>query len=349
MPSADDLCQTSRAAAVTLIVVNYNGAGCIEPCLQGIRAQIYRDFELVVVDNGSSDGSVSWIEKNHPEVRLIRLSGNAGFCKANNIAIARSNSKFIGLLNNDAVADPDWLFRLVEALDAHPEAGFAASKMLYWDTPKRIDRAGDGYCRSGAGWLRGRGEPSFAYDQKEWIFGACAGAALYRKRMLDDIGYFDEDFFLLYEDVDMSFRAQLRGYKCLYVPEAVVYHMAGRTLGYDSVHSVYYGHRNLEWVYLQNMPGPLLLLTLPMHVLYGFLSLAFFAFKGKAGPFLKGKRDALLKLKSALKKRNRTQRAKTVSNAYLWRLMEKERFHRRLSNRFSQKTGEAHDGSIKPH
>jgi GT2 family glycosyltransferase len=129
---------------------------------------------------------------------------------------------------------------LIGALESCPEAGFAASKMLYYDNPEIIDRAGDSYTRAGAG---------------EWIFGACAGAALYRTRMLRDTGIFDEDFFLLYEDVDLSFKAQLKGYKCLYVPEAIVHHKASSSIIYDSPTSVYYGHRNLEWVYIKNMPA----------------------------------------------------------------------------------------------
>ena len=136
-------------------------------------------------------------------------------------------------LNNDAVPDTMWLKHLVEALDSYPEAGFAASKMFFYDDPETIDRAGDAYSRAGTGLLRGQGESASNYNKQEWIFGACAGAALYRTVMLNDIGLFDEDFFLLYEDVDLSFRAQLKGYRCLLVPDAVVYHKASSSIVYD--------------------------------------------------------------------------------------------------------------------
>lgn len=322
--------------AVTLIIVNYNGKGCIERCLKGVRQQVFQNFECVVVDNGSSDGSAEWIETHHPEIQLIRLPENAGFCRANNMAIQKTRSEFVGLLNNDAVADPFWLSRLVAALKMRPEAGFAASKMLYSDAPHIIDRAGDGYTRSGAGRLRGRGARSDAYNQIEWIFGACAGAAVYRKAMLDTIGLFDEDFFLLYEDVDLSFRAQLKGFKCIYVPDARVYHLASRTLGYDSPVSIYYGHRNLEWVYLKNMPGPLLWMTLPAHLFYILLSGAYFVSKGKGGSFFKAKTDALKTVPIVLKKRKKIQNQKTVSNACIRRLLDKETYFERLIHRLKK-------------
>ncbi|MFQ5486712.1 MAG: glycosyltransferase family 2 protein, partial [Desulfobacterales bacterium] len=309
---------------VTVIIVNWNGKKFIQECLKGLKNQTFYRFSTIIVDNGSRDGSPEFISKNFPDIKLIHLNDNLGFCVANNIAIKSVNTEYIALLNNDAIPHPYWLEHLIGAMESHPEVGFAASKMLYNDHPDIVDRAGDGYTRAGAGFLRGRGEPVEKYDEKEPVFGASAGAAFYRLKMLRDIGLFDEDFFLLYEDVDLNFRAQLKGYPCLYVPEAIVYHLVSRSIGYDSVTSVYYGHRNLEWVYIKNMPNSLICKTFFAHLFYDFMSFLYFMFNGKGHVFLKAKWDAIRGLKKALKKRKSIQNSAKVHTETIWKLMDKE-------------------------
>ncbi len=223
---------------ITVIVVNWNGKRFLSECLESLRRQTYRNFSTLVVDNGSEDDSVAFIEQHFPEVGIIPLSHNTGFAYANNIALKTLDTEYAAMLNNDAVADEKWLEALVNALDRCPEAGMAGSKMLFYDAKDMIDRVGDAYSTAGTGLLRGRGMPSESYHQAEKIFGACAGAALYRTAMFRDIGLFDEDFFILYEDVDLSFRAQLKGYECLYVPDAIAYHKASATIIHDSPTSV---------------------------------------------------------------------------------------------------------------
>jgi GT2 family glycosyltransferase len=266
-------------------------------------------------------------------VTVIELDRNLGFAGANNVVLETVTSPYVALLNNDAVPHPSWLSALKSALDARPEAGFAASRMVFADSPGVIDRAGDSYTRAGAGRLRGRGEPVSRYDKSEFVFGACAGAALYRTELLDEIGLFDEDFFILYEDVDLSFRAQLMGYRCLYVPEAVVHHRVSSSITHDSWKSIYYGHRNLEWVYVKDMPRGLILRTLPQHLVYDLLSFCYFASNLKAGPFLKGKVDALRGIVRVLKKRQKVQSRRKTSSDYVWGLLEKERFFSRMAAR----------------
>ncbi len=320
-------------ARVSVITLNWNGTKVLSECLEGLHSQTYQSFSTIVVDNGSTDGSVDFVRRNYPEVNLVALDKNAGFCVANNIAIRSVETEYVALLNNDAVPDPLWLSKLVQAMDSHPEAGLVASKMLFYDDPERIDRAGDSYTIAGVALLRGCGESSANYDEEVSIFGACAGAALYRTEMLKEIGLFDEDFFLLYEDVDLSFRAQLRGYKCLYVPNAIVYHRASSSIGYDSSISVYYSHRNLEWVYIKNMPTKLLLKTIWLHIIFDIGAFFFFGTNGRIKEFIKAKWDAIKGMKRILKKRWQIQNHRRVDGNYIWGLLEEELFFSRLIRR----------------
>ena len=319
---------------VSVVIVNWNGKKFLAECLDGLRKQTYEDHSIVLVDNASDDGSLEFVNKNYPEIKIIALPENFGFAVANNVAIDSIKTENVALLNNDAIPHPAWLENLLKALEKNPEAGFAACKMLLYDRPDIMDRAGDIYTTAGTALLSGRGEPSENFNKPARVFGACAGAAMYRKCMLDDIGLFDEDFFLLYEDVDLSFRAQLRGYKCLYVPDAVVYHKASGSIGEDTPISVYYSHRNLEWVYIHNMPGSLIKKTMLNHLIYNLASFFFFVAKGRGKTFIKAKLDALRGIKRALEKRRRIQNRKKVVDEYIWNLLQKERFLPRLTRRF---------------
>lgn len=318
---------------VSVIVVNWNGKHLLSACLEGLRSQRYGSFATIVVDNGSSDGSVDFIKSRFPDVAVIALPENLGFAAANNFAIKTVDTNYVALLNNDAVPDPLWLEKLVEAMVRHPEAGFAASKMVFDGDRKTIDRAGDGYTTAGVALLRGRGEPVDKFDNAGWVFGACAGAALYRAEMLRDIGLFDEDFFILYEDVDLSFRAQLKGYRCHYTPEAVVYHKGSCSIVHDSPLSVYYGHRNLEWVYIKNMPSRLVYRTILQHIIYNIAAFSYFLLSGRGKDFLKAKKDSLKGLKRAIEKRQQIQSGKSVDNGYIWGLFERPRLMDRLAVR----------------
>jgi len=318
---------------VTVIVVNWNRAEMLLDCLASLEMQRVRPSRVVVVDNGSTDDSTDRVGRYFPKVELLALGTNRGFAAANNAALRTVATPFVALLNNDAIAGRHWIDRCLSAMDAFPEAGMIASKILFYDRPDRIDRAGDGYSHYGAGILRGRNAAADAYDRGEWIFGACAGAAMYRTRMLETIGWFDPAFFLLYEDVDLSFRAQLAGYRCRYVPEALVYHRSCATIGRDSPVSVYYGHRNLEWVYFKNMPGILLKRSFAAHLFYGMLSGLFFAGQGLGSVFLQAKRDAVSRLPVILRQRKSIQRSMRIHPEDVWMLFSKDRFFDRLRTR----------------
>jgi GT2 family glycosyltransferase len=242
---------------LAIIVVNWNGAHLLRTCLGSLRAQTFTDFETILVDNGSTDESLSLVAREFPEVRIIALPENLGLGGGTNVGIRQSDAPIIVTFNNDTEADPRWLEQLRAALIAHPEAGSAASKLLLFDRRDTIHSAGDFYGLDGMPGSRGVWQPDDGrYDRPELVFGACAGAAAYRRSMLDEVGLFEDNFFMYCEDVDLSFRCQLAGYRCIYVPTAVVYHMLSATGG-GSLASYYCG-RNFLRIIARNMPRQLL-------------------------------------------------------------------------------------------
>jgi GT2 family glycosyltransferase len=321
-------------ADVTVVVVNWNGKKVLPVCLDALSRQTWKSFRVVVVDNGSTDGSLECAARYDRGIELVRLPSNMGFCCANNIALRRIETPYVALLNNDAVPCPQWVEALVSGLERNSEAGFAASKLLFNDAKGFIDRAGDGYTKAGVGYLRGRWAPCSEYSEEEMVFGASAAAALYRTDMLRRVGLFDEDFFLLHEDVDLSFRAQLMGFRCVYVPDAVAYHGVSSSIVRDSPTSVYYGQRNLEWVYLKNMPSSLLLRTSLLHTVYTMVAFAFFLRIGRGREFIKAKRDALSAVPVMMRKRKEVQAQRVVDDRYIFALLEKERFMKRKKSRY---------------
>lgn len=319
---------------VAVVIVNWNGKRFLAECLDALRNQSFQDFSVTLVDNGSSDGSADFVKISYPEVEVIRLAANTGFSSANNLVLNELETEYVALLNNDAVPHCLWLGSLVMALQENREAGFAASKMCFSDNPEIIDRAGDSYTRAGAGLLRGRGMHVNTYNSREWVFGACAGAALYRSSMFREVGFFDEDFFLINEDTDLSFRAQLSGYRCIYEPNAIVYHKTSSSIIHDSKVSIYYGHRNLEWVYIKNMPDRLLLKSILLHVIYDIAAFFYFLTIGQGKVFIKAKVDSIMGFRKMLEKRHEIQKRRVASDTYIWGLFDNELIIPRLTRRF---------------
>jgi hypothetical protein len=286
---------------ISVVVLNYNGKRYLDDCLSSLAAQTFRDFEVIVVDNASKDGSVEHIKSNFSWVRLVINKENLGFAGGTNSGIRAAVGELIFTFNNDARADR----RLLEYLHkpmADSKVGVCAAKMLLADG--RINSTGICLSRSGAAWDRGMFEPDTGqYDAEEEVFGACAGAALYRKEMLDEIGLFDEDFFLYMEDVDLAFRARLAGWKCIYVPEAKVYHHHGGTAGAGSDLSVYYGNRNVIWYAIKDFPMRLLVTSLPFIVARNLAVIPYYALRGQGRVILKSKVDALKGATKMLRKR----------------------------------------------
>jgi GT2 family glycosyltransferase len=315
---------------ISVIIVNWNGKHHLEVCLNSLYRQTFSDFEIILVDNGSQDGSVEFVRERYPKLRLVCLKENGGFARGNNEGLKVAKGEYIALLNNDTEVDPHWLGELHQAMKTHPEAGFAASKLINFFDRSKIDSAGDAFQRCGVGMKRGNLREAERYNEQELVFGACAGAAIYQKSMIEKIGFFDESFFCLYEDMDLSFRAQLQGYKCLYVPKAIVYHKVNSTLGAESAFAVYYGQRNLEYVYLKDLPFPLMVKCFPHHLLYNLLAFSFSLSKGSIGPFLKAKVDVFRTLSETLKKRRSIQRSRRVKESYIEAIVEKRWLKERI-------------------
>jgi len=279
---------TLSAPTVSVIIVNWNGKHLLADCLSSLRSQTFRDFEIILVDNGSTDGSIEFVRKNFPEVVLITLLENRGFAGGNNAGILASSGHYIALLNNDTRTDSNWLAALVNAAASDPEGGMWASKILSYDTPDVIDNVGlllywDGLARG-----RGRLEVDQGqYDRPEEALFPSGCACLYRRKMLDETGLFDEDFFAYADDVDMGLRGRLAGWGCRYVPEAVVYHKYSSSSSAYSPFKAFLVERNRIWVLLKYYPFELVLaspyFTLKRLILslYGALS-----HQGASGKFV---------------------------------------------------------------
>lgn len=223
---------SSTVPRVSVVIPNWNGINHLPECLDALAAQVFTDHEVIVVDNASTDGSVSWVQDNYPQVRVLRRPDNGGFSKAVNTGIGASHSEYVALLNNDTAVAAEWLEALVQALEDNPTFDFAASKMILYDQPERLNAAGDVYALHRlAGKNRGLGRPVRRYAKMQRVLGACAGAALYRRLLFDQVGLFDEGFFLTAEDTDFNLRCLIAGKRCLYVPRAHVRHKLRATIG----------------------------------------------------------------------------------------------------------------------
>lgn len=313
-------------ARVAVIIPNYNGAKLLPVCLDSLEGQSFRDFETVVVDNGSIDDSDGLLRDRYPWATVIGLPRNLGFAAAVNAGISGTESEFVALLNNDAEADPGWLATLVAALDRRPDISFCASKMLDFTDRSLIDSAGNCYAFNGRSLPRGfMAADSGHYDSEEEVFGACAGAALYRRSLFEEIGLFDKRFVSYKEDVDLDFRAQLAGRRCLYVPAAVCYHIGGATTGRrKSGPAVRLSARNSIITFVKNMPAALLPRALPLLLLDTFLQLGYQAVRGRSlVPCARGLLSAIPQLPYALRSRRPIQSRTRVNKNYLRVLFQK--------------------------
>jgi GT2 family glycosyltransferase len=295
---------------VAVLIVNWNGGALLSRCLQSLALQQRLADHVVVVDNGSSDESLSLAQPFMGAAQLIRLTENAGFARANNLAAAAvPDADALALLNPDAFPEPGWLAALVAAAERTPDAVAFASQIRLDGAPEYLDGAGDSYHVSGRAWRNAHQQPASAGPASEIeVFAPCAAAALYRRSAFDEVGGFDERFFCYFEDVDLGFRLRLRGHRCVYVPGAVVRHVSSALSGYRSDFAVYHGERNAVWTFVKNMPGPMVWRYLPQHVALNLAALVFYPWRGQGRVAWRAKRDALRGLWTVLGQRRAVQR-----------------------------------------
>jgi GT2 family glycosyltransferase len=305
LPRAAD----GAAPQLTVAVLSYDGRHLLEVILPSLASQRFRNFEVVVVDNGSRDDTVAWLREQWPDVAVVSLAHNIGVTAALNVCARTGSAPLVGLFNNDLELEPDCLGELVAALDEYPQAGWAGAKLRDFQAREIIDGAGDVFTWAATGGRRGHRERDLGqFDEPRWIFGACGGAAVYRRSALEQVGEFDEDFFAFYEDVDWNLRAQLAGFGCRYVPSAVVYHMGSATIGKGlSDFTRYHLWRNTLWIIAKDIPARALLRHAPQLVLGQLINLAVAIKDAKLGLWLRVWRDGLRGLPKMLRKRGDVQ------------------------------------------
>jgi GT2 family glycosyltransferase len=306
------------------LIVTWNGQKYLESCLRSVAVQTYRDFEVLLVDNGSNDDGwkiASSLLIGIPH-RIRQLERNAGFAAANNIGAHMARGRWLALLNQDAYPAGDWLAQLMEAVEQFPGFACYASAQLSAVDRTRIDGAGDAYFHSGLAWRKLHGAPvEFLPHHPYEVFSACAAAALYDRAAFLRAGGFEEEYFAYQEDVDLGFRLRLAGERCLFVPGAVAYHECASSRPESADQRIYLGHRNLELTYLTDMPTPLLIATLPCHLLYLAGALLLFLAGGKGVVYLRAKQDAWKMAPWIRDRRRRIQRTRVIRSRAILRQM----------------------------
>ncbi len=307
------------APLVSVIIPNWNGARYLRPCLDALRAQTCPALEVIVADNASTDGSRELLIDQYGEVRLVPLPENRGFTGACNAGIRASRGEIVALLNNDTEADPGWVDAIAAAFRRHPEAGIVASRIMLMDRRDTFHAAGDFYRVDGVPGNRGVWERDDGqYNEEVYVFSASGGAAAYRRAMLDQIGLLDDDFYFSCEDVDLAWRAQLAGWRCVYAPDAVVYHQLSATGG--DVTASYYNGRNFIYILVKDYPGPLFRKYWPQ-IVRAQLRIAWEAARAWRGAAararLRGQLAGLLGVPRLWRKRRAVQRSRQVAIEYV--------------------------------
>jgi GT2 family glycosyltransferase len=312
-------------STVTVAIATFNGRGLLDVVLRSLARQTFSDMLVVVVDDASTDDTVSWLRKHWPTVELVVHPSNMGVAATFNSCVAAAEgSEFLVLLNNDVELEPRCIEELVTALRIDPRAASAGAKLLDYAQRELLDGAGDAYSWAAVAHRRGQGESDRGqYDDHQLVFGACAAAAIYRTAAFEELGGFDEQFFALCEDVDWSFRAQLAGYDCRFVPTAVVYHIGSASLGPRfSDFTLYHNWRNEIWTVAKNYPASAFVLH-AHDLVIGQLAAVAVALRHRCvGALVRAWRDALRGLPQALAKRRGVQRLRRRSTRELGEVIQ---------------------------
>ncbi len=318
----------------SVIIVNWNGLHHLEHCLPALAGQTLKPDEIIVVDNASSDGSVAYLKTNYPEIRLVELDENRGFSGGNIAGYELASGDYIVLLNNDTKPLPDWLEHLVRCADDHPEVGIVAAFMTDWEGLS-IDTAGDMCSVTGHGYHKHHGLPISTPLQSDYIFSACAGSALYKRAMINTVGFLDVDFFMNVEDTDLSFRAQLSGWEVYFCAESVVRHRISGSQGSLSKLNVFFNSRNQIRMYVKCMPTALIYRYFPLFMFEKFKLLLFYAQKNQGIAYLKGIVSALSDMRSLLTQRQKVLEGRSIANSELEQKLISPPFLHSIFNRLS--------------
>ncbi|MDD3277354.1 MAG: glycosyltransferase family 2 protein [Lachnospiraceae bacterium] len=279
---------------VTVVIPNYNGKQYLKSCLESLEQQTCEPSEIILVDNGSEDGSCDYIKAEFPGVHVVMLKENTGFCHAVNVGIQKAETPYVLLLNNDTEVKPDFIEQMVQGMERHPRAFSGAAQMLQFQERSKIDDAGNYYNALGWAFARGKGKAATGYEKEQRIFASCGGAAIYRKEILDQIGLFDELHFAYLEDIDIGYRGRIYGYENWYLPKAVVYHVGSGTSGSRyNLFKIRYSSRNNVYMIYKNMPILQLILNFPLLVLGFAAKIVFFASKGYGKEYVAGIKNGI--------------------------------------------------------
>jgi O-antigen biosynthesis protein len=313
---------------LTLLLLTCNSAAHLPRCLDCLKNQTYQNFEIILIDNASQDESLAIARKYQGQfnLQIVEQQQNTGFAAANNLGAKMARGEWLVLLNADAFPQPDWLEKLLQAAQMHPEYTAFSSRQLSAENPEILDEAGDTYHLSGIATRQYVGFPTQEYGlNTQEVFSVCAAAAMYRKDAFIESGGFDEDYFAYYEDVDLGFRLRLLGYRALYVASAVVFHVGSASFGRKSEFTTYHIQRNFVWTYLKNMPAFLFWKYLPAHLLANIYFLTYFSLRNpaQAKAIWKGKIDAIRHTKEILKKRQKIQTKRRIKPDEIEQFLEK--------------------------
>lgn len=335
MKAAIELMEPERCFA-SIIILNWKAEKFLPACFAALKNQTLQDFELILLNNGSdhSDAFRSVDSFFSSRFKIIDSITNLGFAAGNNLAAKEAKGDYLVLLNADAFPEPNWLETMHKACMAHPRH-FFASRLIKDADPATLDGEWNVYHATGLAWRKNHAQPlSKADDQAREVFSACAAAGVYPREAFQAAGGFDEDFFAYMEDIDLDFRIQLLGYQCLYQPRAVVRHIGSGSTGARSGFQLYYGHRNLIWTFVKNMPDLLFWLLLPSHICINLIYCLLGLFIPSGKEIWRGKRDAVKSLGKAFAKRRCIQANRRVSVWQIAKLLDWNPFSPLIKSRF---------------
>ncbi len=310
---------------VSVIVITYNGKHHLRECFESLEKQTYKDFDAYLLDNASTDGSSDYVRKNFPWVKIIRFDKNYGFAEGYNRAIKMVDTEYVALLNDDTKVDPKWLEELVKAIESDESTFAVGSKILFYDRPDTINHAGAKITIIGAGIDVGFGEKdSPKFNEPKFVGAVCGAAMLVRRKIFEELGGFDDDYFAYFEDLDLCWRAWLKGYKVMYVPTSVVYHKYGGSWGgRASPRRIYYAQKNRLMNIVKNFELRNVMKGLFVSICFDVIRMPMFLIRGEFSnvmAILRANIDFLKQLSKTLEKRRKVQEDRKLNDTELYRM-----------------------------